>query len=129
MKPLGQQRNVDNCDLQAGAQQKRNRQPPVVPRQLANGATDSHVQARLTSTILPTGGQTTVELPQADEELFLYFVDGDGRFQTTTHAAQIDLYDTLLATPKAEAPLVTAGERPLNFLSFYLKPFMSPSLS
>jgi hypothetical protein len=94
-----------------------------------NGATDSHVQARLTSTILPTGGQTTVELPQADEELFLYFVDGDGRFQTTTHAAQIDLYDTLLATPKAEAPVVTAGERPLNFLSFYLKPFMSPSLN
>jgi redox-sensitive bicupin YhaK (pirin superfamily) len=94
-----------------------------------NGATDAHVDARLTGTILPAGGQTTVELPQAGEELFLYFVDGDGRLQTTTQSNDIALYDTLLATPQAEAPIITAGKRPLNFLSFYLKPFMSPSLN
>ena len=93
-----------------------------------NGATDSHVHARLTSTILPADGQTTVELPQPGEDLFVYFVDGDGRFQTSSQCSDITLYDTLLATPQAEAPVITASARPLNFLSFYLKPFMSPSL-
>ncbi|MCB8945619.1 MAG: pirin family protein [Ardenticatenaceae bacterium] len=94
-----------------------------------NGATDAHVEARLTSTIVPAGGQTTVELPQQGEELFLYFVDGDGRLQTPHLTATIGLYDTLLATPNADAPTITAGERPLNFLSFYLKPFMFASLN
>jgi redox-sensitive bicupin YhaK (pirin superfamily) len=94
-----------------------------------NGATDSHVAARLTNTILPAGGQTTVELPQAGEELFLYFVDGDGCLQSPHLTATIGLYDTLLATPTAEAPAITANTRPLNFLSFYLKPFMSSSLN
>ena len=94
-----------------------------------NGTTDSHVDARLTSTIIPAGGQTTVELPQAGEELFLYFVDGNGRLQTNTFTETIGLYDTLLATPKAEVPTIIAGERPLNYLSFYLKPFMSASMN
>ncbi len=91
-----------------------------------NGATDSHVQSRLTSTILTAGGQTTVELPQDGEDLFVYFVDGDGRFQISGQSSEVSLYDTLLATPQAEAPVITAGKQPLNFLSFYLKPFMNP---
>jgi hypothetical protein len=90
-----------------------------------NGATDAHVNARLTSTLLPAGGETTVALPQAGEELFLYFVDGNGRLQTTTHQETIGLYDVLLANPTATAPTIQAGDRPLNFLSFYLKPFLN----
>jgi len=89
-----------------------------------SGATDSHVDARLTSTIVPPGGQTTVELPKPGEDLFLYFVDGAGRIQSNQLDHSICLYDVLLATPNAEAPVLTAGEQPLNFLSFYLKPFL-----
>ena len=91
-----------------------------------NGATDAHVSARLTSSILPAGGTATIELPQAGEDLFLYFVDGNGRFQTSTTQDQVDLYDVVLATPEAETAVITAGpEQPLNYLSFYLRPFMA----
>ena len=90
-----------------------------------NGATDSHVDARLTSTLIPAGGQATIELPKHGEDLFLYFVKGEGQVQATNLDEPVGLYDTLLATPQAEAATITAGERPLNYLSFYLKPFMS----
>jgi redox-sensitive bicupin YhaK (pirin superfamily) len=90
-----------------------------------DGATDSHVSARLTATTVPAGGRTTVELPQPDEELFLYFVDGDGHLFTTDQHQPVGLYDVLLASPRAEAPEITAGIKPLNFLSFYLRPFLN----
>lgn len=90
-----------------------------------NGATDAHVSARLTSSILPAGGTATIELPQPGEDLFLYFVDGNGRFQTSTTHQEIDIYDVVLATPQAETAVITASsDKPLNYLSFYLNPFM-----
>ncbi|MFQ5435319.1 MAG: pirin family protein [Anaerolineae bacterium] len=92
-----------------------------------NGATDSHVDARLTSTILSSGGQATIELPQPGEELFLYFVKGHGRIQSPTLAQSISRYDVVIATPDADTAVITAGEEPLNYLSFYLKPFLSPN--
>lgn len=94
-----------------------------------NGATDSHVTARLTSTIVPPGGSTTIEKPKAGEDLFLYFVDGNGRFNPKKQDIPIDLYDVVLATPNAEEATVTACDKPLNFLSFYLRPFVSPIIS
>ena len=90
-----------------------------------NGATDSHVDARLTSTIIPAGGRATIERPEAGEDLFLYFVDGNGRFQSTTINEQINLYDVVLATPEAETAVIHAGDQPLNYLSFYLNPFIN----
>jgi redox-sensitive bicupin YhaK (pirin superfamily) len=93
-----------------------------------HGATDSHVSARLTSTLLPPGGTTTVALPHAGEDLLLYFVDGTGTLRTTHATHAVDLYDVLLATPQATAPTITAGDEPLNFLSFYLKPFLTPEV-
>lgn len=90
-----------------------------------SGATDAHVSARLTSSILPAGGTATIELPQPGEDLFLYFVDGDGRFQTGTSQQEIDIYDVVLATPQAETAVISANsDKPLNYLSFYLSPFM-----
>lgn len=89
-----------------------------------HGATDSHVTARLTSTLIPAGGSTTVELPQEGEELFLYFVDGNGRLDLPNTSHTIGLYDVLVANPQATAPKIQAGTQPLNFLSFYLKPFL-----
>ena len=91
-----------------------------------NGATDAHVSARLTSSILPAGGVATIELPLPGEDLFLYFVDGNGRFQTNTDQNEINIYDVVLATPEAETAVITAADdQPLNYLSFYLKPFIS----
>lgn len=89
-----------------------------------NGATDYHVSARLTSTIVPAGGHTTVELPQPGEDLFLYIVDGNGRMQAPQRTETVNLYDVILASPQATAPELTAGSQPLNFLSFYLQPFL-----
>jgi len=90
-----------------------------------NGATDSHVNARLTSTIIPAGGQATFELPREGEDLFLYIVNGSGTANGTIEATSLGLYDVILATPNAESPTLTAGEQPLNFLSFYLPKFLS----
>ncbi|MCA9960461.1 MAG: pirin family protein [Anaerolineales bacterium] len=89
-----------------------------------NGATDSHVDARLTSTLVPAGGETILERPQPGEDLFLYVVNGNGRCHTTTQDQALGLYDVLLATPDAETAVLQAGDQPLNFLSFYLKPFI-----
>jgi len=90
-----------------------------------SGATDAHVNARLTSAILPPGGQARIEKPQPGEDLFLYFVNGDGRFHSPIHEELIGLYDVVLATPQADTAMIEAGETSLNYLSFYLKPFMS----
>ena len=87
--------------------------------------TNSHVNARLTNTIVPAGGQTTVELPRPDEDLFLYITDGQGQIQANSFSESVNLYDVVLATPNAKAPTLTAGDKPLNFLSFYLKSFMN----
>ena len=90
-----------------------------------SGATDAHVNARLTSTIIPAGGRTTVELPRPGEDLFLYVVNGDGRLRLPGREERpLGLYDVLLATPDAEAPALRAPERPLNVLSFYLPSFL-----
>lgn len=92
-----------------------------------NGATDSHVTARLTSTIVPSGGQTTLERPKAGEDLFVYFVDGNGRFSSKPVNNAINIYDVALATPQSPEVTITAGDKPLNFLSFYLRPFIHPN--
>lgn len=92
-----------------------------------NGATASHVSARLTSTVVAPGGQTTIELPQAGEDLFLYVVDGNGQIQMNGLNQTVGLYDVVLATPEAEAPAFSAGQQPLSYLSFYLKPFLRQS--
>lgn len=94
-----------------------------------NGATDSHVTARLTSSILPAGGSAVIEKPQPGEDLFLYFVNGRGMLYAPDQQHNIDLYDVILATPDAPAAKVTAGSEPLNYLSFYLRPFLTPLIS
>lgn len=88
------------------------------------GATDSHVNARLTATTVPAGGQTTVVLPAADEDLFLYFVDGQGTLDGPNGRHALDRYDVLMATAASAAHTLRAADAPLTFLSFYLPPFM-----
>ena len=52
-------------------------------------------------------------------------VNGQGALTSTAGESQLDLYDVLLASPEATAPMITAGETELTFLSFYLPPFMN----
>lgn len=87
------------------------------------GATDAHVAARLTSTVVPPGGQAPLEPPCADEQLFLYVVDGHGRLTTNGSERALGLYDVALATTRAEPATLAAGSDPLTYLSFYLPPF------
>jgi redox-sensitive bicupin YhaK (pirin superfamily) len=88
------------------------------------GATDSHVDARLTATVLPAGRQAEIELPMSDEDLFLYFVQGEGHIQATDLDKQIGLYDVLIATPTAEPATINAGHQSMTYLSFYLPTFV-----
>lgn len=90
-----------------------------------SGVTDAHVNARLTSTIVPPAGSTRIELPNSDEELFLYVVGGEGHARGPGLEQAVGQYDVILARPHAPAPTLQAGEEPLNFLSFYLSPFWS----
>lgn len=87
------------------------------------GATDSHVRARLTSTVVPAHGSTEVELPDRGEDLFLYVVNGAGKLNGTGRWRDLQIYDVILARPDAQAPTLQAGTRQLNFLSFYLPSF------
>lgn len=89
-----------------------------------NGATDSHVHGRLTSTIIPAGGQSTFEPPREGEDLFLYVVNGSGTANGSIPATPLNLYDVILATPDAASPTFTAGDQSLNYLSFYLPSFI-----
>ncbi|MBP6786043.1 MAG: pirin family protein [Candidatus Promineofilum sp.] len=87
------------------------------------GATDAHVTARLTSTVVPPGGQAPLEPPREGEQLFLYVVDGHGRLTTNDDEQALGLYDVALATPRTDAAKLSAGDEPLTYLSFYLPPF------
>lgn len=89
------------------------------------GATDAHIAARLTSTIVPAGGRARLELPQSGEELFLYVVDGEGNISSAGCDQALKLYDVVLARPGAEQAIFEAGDANLSFLSFYLKPFIN----
>ena len=89
--------------------------------------TTSHVaDVRLTATTVPPGGSTQIVLPAAHEELFLYFVKGDGRLESANKSLQgyTSDYDVLIATPGAESTTISAGDSGQTFLSFYLPPFV-----
>ena len=88
------------------------------------GATNSHVEARLTATILPPNGQTAVELPGPGEDLFLYFVNGRGHIEMAQGPDEVDLYDVLIAGNSAESARISTTDEALTFLSFYLPPFI-----
>jgi redox-sensitive bicupin YhaK (pirin superfamily) len=89
---------------------------------------ESHVEGRLTATVVEPGGKTTLQVPQPGEDLFLYVTDGAGSMSKTgeTGDGQVKLgqYDVILARPDADAVELSAAETPLHFLSFYLPRFL-----
>lgn len=94
----------------------------------ADSPMEQHMTGRLTAGCLKPGGTTTLELPQAGEDLFVYVTDGSGRFEAAAdqESGQLGQYDVMLARPDAGGVWLTAdAERPLDFMSFYLPRFLS----
>lgn len=86
---------------------------------------DAHMTGRLTATTIPAGGETVVEAPRPDEDLFLYITDGEGEVVTPDPARRLGQYDVILATPEMPDARVRAGaDRGLDYLSFYLPRFL-----
>ena len=88
---------------------------------------EPHMAGRLAATVVPAGGQAPLEAPQPGEDLFVYITDGAGQVcAPQAEPCSLGQYDVLLARPDAPmAALAAAPERPLNYLSFYLKTFLS----
>lgn len=86
---------------------------------------EQHMTGRLTATRVPARGQTQLEAPRPDEDLFLYVTDGAG---TAVNGERYPLgqYDVILATPQVE-PVTLSGapDADLHYLSFYLPRFLS----
>ncbi len=86
---------------------------------------DQHMTGRLTATTIPAGGETIIEAPRPDEDLFLYITDGDGQAAANEQMWTLEQYDVILATPEMAEVRVRAGaERSLDYLSFYLPRFL-----
>ena len=82
-------------------------------------------QPRLTATTIQPGGSTTLELPRAGEDLFLYVTDGGGKATYPRSSAALGQYDVLLVRPDAEqTALAAAPHAPLHYLSFNLPSFL-----
>ncbi|MCA9902414.1 MAG: pirin family protein [Anaerolineae bacterium] len=85
---------------------------------------DSHVNARLTATVITPGGSVELEPPRAGEDLFLYVTDGSGALQNSRLNANLGQYDVVLARPDAHAHMTAGQDAPLHYLSFYLPSFL-----
>jgi redox-sensitive bicupin YhaK (pirin superfamily) len=85
---------------------------------------EQHMTGRLTAAHVPAGGQTQLEAPQPDEDLFLYVTDGAGQ-AVNGQVHRLGQYDVILATPAVETvTLRAAPDSRLDFLSFYLPRFL-----
>lgn len=81
---------------------------------------EQHMHGRLTATVIPVGGETQLEAPEKDEDLFVYVTDGVGE----TENYNLKQYDVILARPDMPQVNIKAGDKPLNYLSFYLPRFI-----
>ncbi len=87
---------------------------------------EQHMRGRLTAAVVPAGGQTTLEAPRPDEDLFVYVTDGAGQAALPEGSATLGQYDVLLARSTALAAAIQAApDQPLHFLNFYLPKFLS----
>lgn len=91
----------------------------------ADSPMQQHMTGRLTATTVDAGGSTLVELPEENEDLFLYVTDGAGYFSHDGQSNDVGQYDVMLARNDANTISITAqNDAPLHFMSFYLPPFM-----
>jgi len=86
---------------------------------------EQHTTGRLTATLVDPGGQTRLEDPRSDEDLFVYITDGAGQVTHPDCQAPLGQYDVILTQPdSAPATVAAVPDRALSFLSFYLPKFM-----
>jgi redox-sensitive bicupin YhaK (pirin superfamily) len=83
-----------------------------------------HMTGRLTAGALAANGSSVVEAPRTGEELFLYVTDGAGTVTYDGERLPLAQYDVLLTAPDRAQAVLRAGERGLDYLSFYLPPFL-----
>jgi redox-sensitive bicupin YhaK (pirin superfamily) len=87
---------------------------------------EQHMRGRLTATTLEPDGQTLLEPPRPEEDLFLYVTDGAGEALLPDGPTGVGQYDVLLARSDApEVSLSGGGDQPLCYLSFYLPRFLA----
>jgi hypothetical protein len=82
---------------------------------------EQHMSGRLTATSIAANGETTLEAPHADEDLFVYVTDGVG----SANDFALGQYDVLLARADMPPVQITTDANPLHYLSFYLPRFLS----
>lgn len=86
---------------------------------------EQHMTGRLTATMIPQNGATTVENPQEGEDVFLYVTDGTGQVTYNGLTYALGQYDVLLIRPDAdEVKIQASADDRLDYLSFYLPPFL-----
>lgn len=85
---------------------------------------DQHINGRLSAASIPANGVTSLVLPRAEEDLFVYFTDGTGTASHINQTANLGQYDVILAAPDAADVSIRAGDAGLHFLSFYLPKFL-----
>jgi redox-sensitive bicupin YhaK (pirin superfamily) len=85
---------------------------------------EQHMTGRLTATVLPAQGETQVNLPDADHDLFLYVTDGAGSVTSADHSAPLRQYDVILARTDSPAIQIEADASGLDYLCFYLPRFL-----
>ncbi|MCB9461426.1 MAG: pirin family protein [Anaerolineaceae bacterium] len=86
---------------------------------------EQHITARLTATWVDGSGTTTIEAPQAGEDLFLYITDGAGTAELPQGEVALSQYDVLLARPDMpQIALTSSADKPLRYMSYYLRPFL-----
>jgi hypothetical protein len=84
---------------------------------------EQHMTGRLTASNVDDGGKTTLELPQDNEDLFLYVTEGTGQLTLNGETRPLGQYDVIVARPDAVAATIQ-GDQSLRYLSFYLPPFL-----
>ncbi|MCA9890406.1 MAG: hypothetical protein KC546_18630, partial [Anaerolineae bacterium] len=86
---------------------------------------DQHITARLTATWVDGSGTTSIEAPQTGEDLFLYITDGAGTAELPQGEVALSQYDVLLARPDMpQIALTSSADKPLRYMSYYLRPFL-----
>jgi hypothetical protein len=73
---------------------------------------------------LDPGGETVVEAPRPKKSLFLYLTDSAGRARYNERLDPLGQYDVISARPDADPITLTAATERLDYLSFYLPPYI-----
>jgi len=91
----------------------------------AGSPMEQHMTGRLTAASVDPRGETRLELPGPDEDLFVYVTDGAGQVSYGDQTVALGQYDVILARSDSKAAAIAAApDTSLHFLGFYLPRFL-----